>query len=149
MNLPSEKMKEFIENKIAFVKRMGLKVLVVKKGYVKLTAPLKGNENHIGTMYAGAMFSLAELPGGAICWSSFNMDRFYPIVKEMTISFRRPAKTDLTVEIVIQEKTIREIEDNAMINGKADFILEGKIKDASGETVACSKGFYQLRSNKI
>lgn len=60
--------------------------------------PGAGNENHIGSMYAGALFTLAEIPGGALFLTSFDSARFYPIVKEMTLRFRRPAKGDIRVE---------------------------------------------------
>ena len=35
--------------------------------------PFKPNRNHLGTMYAGALFTLAEIPGGAVLISAFDM----------------------------------------------------------------------------
>jgi hypothetical protein len=64
VGLAPEIIKELVERKIAFVERMGLRVMDLISGYVKLMAPLRGNENHIGSMYAGALFTLAEMPGG-------------------------------------------------------------------------------------
>jgi thioesterase domain-containing protein len=137
-----------IEEGIDFVKRMGLKVVDLKRGYCKLSAPIKGNENHIGTMYAGALFTLAEIPGGALSWSSFDLNKFFPIIKEMSISYRRPVTTDAYVEISISEDEIARIEEEASTKGKSDFILEGEIKDESGQVTALSKGLYQLRLRK-
>ena len=128
---------------------MGLKVVGLRKGYVKLTVPLDDNENHIGTMYAGALFTLAEIPGGAICMSTFDMDKYYSVAKEMTISFRKPAKTETTIEIMLSENEARRIESEAEIKGKAEFTLEGDLKNASGEIVAHSRGVYQLRSKQV
>ncbi|MBN0698329.1 YiiD C-terminal domain-containing protein, partial [Pseudomonas aeruginosa] len=98
------------EEKIAFVQRSGLRAEVLEPGYVRLRMPGAGNENHIGSMYAGALFTLAEIPGGALFLTSFDSARFYPIVKEMTLRFRRPAKGDIRVEARLDAERIRQLE---------------------------------------
>jgi acyl-coenzyme A thioesterase PaaI-like protein len=146
MDFKPETLKQFIEKPFAFVERMGLKALELKPGYVKLTAPIAGNENHIGGMYAGALFTLAEIPGGALYLTTFDVSNFYPIIKEMTIRFVAPAKTDVTIEMNLPKAEASHIEADARENGKADYVLEGEVKDASGVVVAVSKGLYQLRA---
>jgi len=146
MDLTPEALKQFIEKPFAFVERMGLKALELKPNYVKLAAPIAGNENHIGGMYAGALFTLAEIPGGALYLTTFDVSRFYPIIKEMTIRFVAPAKTDVTIETHLPEEEAYRIEAEAKENGKADYVLEGEVKDASGVVVTVSKGLYQLRA---
>lgn len=145
MDIPLETMKEMIENRVEFIKRIGLKVIDLERGRVKLMAPLKGNENHIGTMYAGALFTLGEVPGGALFLTSFNVSKHYPIVKEVNIRFRRPAKGDVFVEMAISDERVEEIERETDEKGKAEFILEGEITDEKGEVVALTKGLYQSR----
>jgi thioesterase domain-containing protein len=145
MDTPMDMMKEMVENKVEFIKRMGLKVIDLDKGRVRLMAPITGNENHIGTMYAGALFTLGEVPGGALFLTSFNMSKYYPIVKEMKIRFRRPARTDVFIDMSIPDERVKEIEAETDRNGKAEFILEGEIKDESGEVVALTRGLYQSR----
>ena len=81
MQFSEEMARHFTEDKIAFVRRMGLKAVTLEPGHVKLLVPLAGNENHIGTMYAGALFTLAEIPGGALFITSFDTRRFYPIIR--------------------------------------------------------------------
>ena len=146
MKLSPEIIKQFIEKPFAFVENMGLKALELEPFRVKLAAPLKGNENHIGSMYAGALFTLAEIPGGALYLTSFDTDRFYPVIKEMNIRFRRPAQTEATIEITMSEEEVEKVQAEAGENGKADYVLEGEIKDESGEVVTISRGIYQLRT---
>ena len=146
MTASLEMQKEFIENAISFVRRMGLKVLELQPRYVRLMAPLKGNENHIGSMYAGALFTLAEIPGGALVISAFDVSRFYPVVKEMTLRFRRPAAGDVTIEMSLSEEEVSRIRTEAAARGKSEFVLTGEIRNAGGETVAESRGVYQLRA---
>lgn len=128
-----------------FATRCGSTVEELERGYCKMRMPLEPNINHIGTMYAGALFTLAELPGGVIFLSTFDTRNFYPIVKDMQIRFRRPAKTDITVEVRISEEEVLRIQSEAEANGKADFEWECDLKDTSGEVVAICRNLYQLR----
>lgn len=146
MPLTADQMRTFIEKPFAFIERIGLKALVLERGRVRLAVPLAGNVNHIGSMYAGALFTLAEVPGGALYLTSFDTDRFYPVVKEMTIRFLKPALTEATVEIGLDEAAIAGIEAEASRHGKADYILESEIRDQAGQVVAASRGIYQLRT---
>ncbi|WP_342243661.1 PaaI family thioesterase [Pseudomonas sp. OTU5201] len=147
MSMPIELVRQLTEEQIAFVKRSGLKAEVLERGHVRLRMPLEGNQNHIGTLYAGALFTLAEVPGGALFLTSFDSRRFYPIVKEMNLRFRRPAKGDITVEARMGSEEITRIQQEAETNGKADYLLELQLLDADGEVVAQSRGLYQMRAH--
>ncbi len=78
-----------IEQGIPFAGRTEVEVLKLEPGYVKMMMPLEPNINHVGTMYAGALFTLAELPGGAIFLSTFDASQFFPLIKGMEIKFLR------------------------------------------------------------
>ncbi len=147
MAFPAEIARQFTEEKIAFVKRMNLKAEVLESGFVRLRVPLAGNENHIGTMYAGALFTLAEIPGGALFITSFDASKFYPIIKEMNLRFRRPATGDIVVEARISDAEIERLQTEAQTHGKADYTLELQLLDSHGEVVALSRGVYQLRKH--
>lgn len=139
------KLKKALASNIPFVERTGLEILEIDKGYVKMKMPFEPNVNHVKMMYAGALYTLAELPGGAIFVTSFDAKRFYPIVKDMSIRFRRPAKTDVTVEVRLDETAAAEIQARADRDGKADYEWECELKDDTGEVVAITKNVYQLR----
>lgn len=89
MGMPNELIRQLTEEQIAFVQRSGLKAEILEPGFVRLCMPLQGNQNHIGSMYAGALFTLAEIPGGALFMTSFDAQRYYPIIKEMNLRFRQ------------------------------------------------------------
>ncbi|MCY1550947.1 hypothetical protein D9M68_872410 [compost metagenome] len=147
MSMPIELVRQLTEEQIAFVKRSGLKADVLEPGHVRLRMPLEGNQNHIGTLYAGALFTLAEMPGGALFLTSFDSRRFYPLVKEMNLRFRRPAKGDITVDARLDAEEIARIQREAEANGKADYLMELQLLDATGEVVAESRGLYQMRAH--
>lgn len=147
MPLPIELVRQLTEEQIAFVKRSGLKAEILEPGHVRLRMPFEGNQNHIGTLYAGALFTLAEVPGGALFLTSFDARRFYPIVKELNLRFRRPARGDISVDARLGSDGIQRIRQEAEDRGKADYWLELQLIDASGEVVAESRGLYQLRAH--
>ena len=145
MSLPAELARQLTEEQIAFVKRSGLKAELLEPGHVRLCMPLAGNQNHLGSMYAGALFTLAEIPGGALFLTSFDSQRFYPLVKEMNLRFRRPATGDIRVEARLGSEQIEQLQRQATRQGKAEYVLELQLTDDSGEVVAESRGLYQLR----
>lgn len=145
MAFPVEIARQLTEEQIAFVKRSQLKAEVLEPGFVRLCMPLAGNQNHIGSMYAGALFTLAEIPGGALFLTSFDTERFYPIIKEMNLRFRRPATGDIHVEARLAAEEIERLQGEASEVGKAEYVLELTLVDGGGEVVAESRGVYQLR----
>jgi acyl-coenzyme A thioesterase PaaI-like protein len=147
MPLPAEMARVFTEEKIDFVKRSGLKAEELLPGFVRLRMPLAGNQNHIGTLYAGALFTLAEIPGGALFLTSFDVQRFYPLIKEMNLRFRRPATSDISVEARLNTEEIERIQNEAEREGKAEYRLELQLKDADGQVVAETSALYQLRKH--
>ena len=130
---------------VPFTERTGVVIEHGEPGYVRLRMPFEGNVNHVGMMCAGALFTLAEVPGGAIFTTTFDFKRFYPLVKEMTIRYRRPAMTDITAEVRLSAEEATRISDEAERVGKADYGWECELVDTSGEVVAVSKNTYQLR----
>jgi len=143
--LDSSQFKPLVEGGISCVKRMGVEVLEMAPRRVTLRMPLAGNENHIGIMYAGILFTAAEIPGGAIFLTTFDRSKYVPIIKGMEIRFRRPATTDVTITVEISPEEVDRINRELDAVGKSDFILNGEIKDANGVVVCESKGIYQIR----
>lgn len=138
--------RKMLESGIKFVANSGLRVVELRRGYIRCEMPFAGNGNHIGTMYAGALFTLAEIPGGGLFLSSFDAQRYFPIVKELTMRFLKPGKGDISIELSIDEARIAALTAEAEAQGKAEFVLEGELKAADGSIVASSRGVYQIRS---
>lgn len=132
---------------IPFAERSGLRLEAFEPGYVKMRIPLEGNQNHIGTMYAGALFTLSEIPGGALFMGSFDVSKYFPIVAEMNIKYLKPATTDITVEARLSAEEIARISEEADTNGKSVFHLELELKDTNEQVVAVTTGVYQARSH--
>lgn len=131
---------------IPFIDRTGADIELVERGLVRARMPFEPNINHVGIMYAGALFTLAEYPAGVMCGATFDIEKFFPIVKDVRIRFRRPAATDVTVELRMSDDEIARVETEATEHGKADFTIEAELVDANDVVVAMTEAVYQLRS---
>ena len=131
---------------VGAIKRTGIRVVALRDRYAKLLMPIEGNVNHVGMMYAGSLFTLGEIAGGAIHVVSFDVTRLIPIVKEVKIRFRRPAMTDVTMEVELSEEEASRIQTEALKKGKANYELNLELEDASGEVVSIVGGTWQVRT---
>ncbi len=140
-----EKFAHYLETGIEPIERSGIKVLECHRNHIKLLLPLQGNINHLGIILGGSLMLLAEMSGGAIFGVSFDFIKYIPIVKEVTMKFKRPALSDVTLEITLTNEEVDEIQKVLDENGKADFTIDLDIKDANDKTVALGQGIYQVR----
>ena len=139
---------DLVENDFAFLNRMGLRAEILEPCRVKLKLPLAGNENHMGTVWAGALFTLAELPGGVLIYTTFEDNPFVPLVKEMNIKFLKPARTDVEIEMSMDSREAARLAREARETGHVDFTLEGEVKDTHGQVVAATTGYYRMQKMK-
>jgi thioesterase domain-containing protein len=135
-----------IESTIPIAHKMGLKVVEARPGFAATTVPAEGNGNHFGVIYAGVLFTVAEILGGIIPLITFDTAKYFPLVKNLDIQFVAMAKSDVRAQASLDDETIARVEAEAAERGKADFTLEAVVTDADGQTVATTRGLYQLRA---
>lgn len=126
----------------AFVERSGLELLHAERGRAVVRIPLEPNVNHVGMMYAGALFTAAEIPGGVLFAGAFPLDRYYPIVGNLEIRFAAPARTSVLVDARMSDDEIDRVTADLEANGKAKWLLTQELVDESGVVVATTKGTY-------
>ena len=131
---------------IPIAHKMGVKVVEAGPGFAATTVPAEGNGNHFGVIYAGVLFTVAEVLGGIIPLITFDTAKYFPLVKNLDIQFVAMAKSDVRAEARLDDETIARVKDEAAERGKSDFTLEATVTDANGTTVATTRGLYQLRA---
>ncbi|MBO0863582.1 MAG: YiiD C-terminal domain-containing protein [Mycobacterium sp.] len=135
-----------LEATIPIAHKMGVQVVEARPGFAATKVPAEGNGNHFGVVYAGVLFTVAEVLGGIIALSTFDSAKYFPLVKNVDIQFVGMARSDLQAEARLNDETIARVEAEAAERGKADFTLEAVVRDADGQTVATTRGLYQLRA---
>ena len=142
-----EQLAQMLRAPFPFVEHTGFHVLDLQPGSCHARMPLAPNVNHIGTMYAGALFTLAEVPGGAVSLATFDPQAFYPIVKDVRIRFTALATTDVDVRVELPQSDIDRVLEEVDRHGKADYAWECELTDAHGTVVARTENLYQLRAH--
>ncbi|MCV6967506.1 thioesterase [Mycobacterium intermedium] len=127
--------------------KMGLKIVEARPGFAAATVPVEGNGNHFGVIYAGVQFTVAEILGGIIALATFDTSKFFPLVKNVDITFVSMATTPLRAEASMDDETIARVAAEAAERGKANYTLEAVVSDANGTVVATTRGLYQLRAH--
>ena len=135
----------YLEKAIKIIEKMGIRIVDFKKGSVKILLPREPNVNHIGTVYAGSLFSLADYAGGVLFFASFDHKKYFPILKEVTINFKKPATTDITVEAALDPDLIEKLKKTADETGKADWAMNLELKDEQGNICCLVSGNFQMR----
>ncbi len=102
-------LEKYFLNLVPYMARVQLQLLEFEEGRVKMRLPYKGNENHIGTMTAASLFTLAEFSGLPLIYSAFGMnvlDEYQVVVAQMEIKFLRPSKSDVEVEVTMAKDEV-------------------------------------------
>lgn len=144
----SESKKELVSSfarLVPITKEMGLQIEEFEKGFVRVRLPKEPNINHANMIFAGSLFALADFTGGVLCGACFGLEQYYPLLKDASIVYQRPALTDVFIEASMKSEEIEEIIKTTDRDGKANFIKEFEIKDTGNNLCCTARGSYQLR----
>ena len=129
---------------IPIISQMGAEILSQTDNTIKVKMPLAPNINHVGIMYAGSLFTLAEFPAGVLFVKRMDMTKVVPIVAEVNIRFKRPAMTDIYAHFEFEDSLFGELEAEALEKGKASFNHEQTLTDENGDVVAVTSARYVI-----
>lgn len=125
-----------------FVERLGMELLHGAPGRTVMRLPIEPNRNHVGTMYAGALYTLAEAAGGHLFVSTFDIGRFYPVVGELTQRYRQPALTSVLVDARMGEDEVARVTSELEERGRSRWHLDLDLVDEQGAAVATTKATF-------
>jgi len=134
-----------LEHTIPAAYRMGVRFVDVGPGYAVAEVPFEGNGNHFGVMYAGVLFTVGEVLGGALAMATFDMSSYFPLVRDLRIDFLKPAGSNVRASTSLREGEIERVRADAEHAGKAQFELVAELHDEAGTLVARTFGTYQIR----
>jgi hypothetical protein len=131
---------------VEFVKRTGIAPLKLGRGSAHLQMPLAGNENHVGVMYMGAYTVLAEACAAIPGFSILDTKRFFPILKDIAVSFHKAAASDVTAEFALDAAMIEALLADLERKGSATYVADIPMHDARGVKVATGTVTVKLLS---
>lgn len=133
-----------LEQMVPRAYQMGVRFIEMRPGFVRAEVPYEGNGNHFGVIYAGVIFTVAEVLGGAMHYASFDPNTHYPLIRGMSIDFKAPGRGRLIATAALSDAELESVRAAAEA-GKASFLLEAQVHDDDGTLVATSRGDYQIR----
>jgi len=133
--------------RVEFVERTGLELVETGRGHARYRMPLAGNENHVGVLYMGAFTVLAEATAAIPGISILDTERFYPIIKDIAVSFHKMAETDVFAQFRLDEPVLESLLSDLERKGSATYLAEFPMLDADGVTVATGKVTVKLLSH--
>lgn len=136
----------FVRQAIPLFDAMELRVVRLGRGVAEAEIPAGPNGNHFGVMYAGALFSVAEVLGGLLPVTTWSVEDYLPIVADVQIRFRAPATGTIRASVALDESEIERVRSEiAQGASKIWFTLSASLTDANGSEVATTTGQYLLR----
>ncbi len=102
--------------------------------------------NHVGSIHAGALFTLGETCAGLLIVRNFSFKEFRPIMSKISAEFFKQAKSTVTGEAVLESMKVNEIK-YGLDRGHEQFIdMQTQIKRESGELIALVNTTWQIKS---
>lgn len=112
--------------------------------------PLHPNRNHVGTTYAGSLFTAAELLGGLIAMKDLAIEGTVPLLRGSDITYMAPASGDVVAHAALDPAEVTRIRAEVEETGRAnydltaDLLLPGEGQEPA-TVVARAVGRYQVR----
>jgi len=149
MNQTPEQLTEGMYASIPILGQMQVRVLEAGPGHATVELPAAPNVNHFGALYAGSLYTAAEVLGGVIPRVSLDLEGelagFVPLLKSSEIRYFRPALGRVRARARLAEGDLERLPREALAHDKVEFVLEAEIVDDEDTVLATSRGVYQLR----
>lgn len=92
--------------------------------------------NHVGTVHAGALLTLAETASGEFLLRHFGTDSgVVPVVRRIEAKFRKPASGAVTSRVSATDAQLDELRNNLAAKGRALVRLGVDLHDETGTHV--------------
>ena len=98
--------------------------------------------NHIGTLHAGALYTLAETASGFYLASRFadEADTLLPLLRNANVKYRHPATTTVHAVATVEPESIEHFTLALNKRGRASISIHVKVKDEAD--TLCMQGTF-------
>ena len=141
--MDEQMLRKIMEDFIPFNRFLGLKVIDVKKGFVRMEIPFRDElvgDPQRPALHGGVMSALADTAGGMAVWSKIDDERSRVSTIDLRVDYLRPGK----LETLVAEAQVVRLGNRV---GVADVRLFHPAKPE--DTVATGKGVYNVVLAKV
>ena len=90
-------------------------------------------------------WAASEVLGGLVMMSALEGEPFFAVVKNVSIEFKRPARSGITTEAEFTQEAARKLRADFVRDGEAGFSLHVRVCDDKGVEVATATAEYLSR----
>ncbi|MBM3713423.1 MAG: hypothetical protein FJW56_08325 [Actinobacteria bacterium] len=123
-------LEEFIKKNIPLANFMNFRIEELKRNFIKLSAPIKPNDNHYGTAFGGSLAILGILAGWGLLHFNMLQEKINGtiVIKEGTMKFIRPALSDFeAINNSLNNDLWESFKKDLLEKGKAEIKMESKL----------------------
>lgn len=137
-----------VDERVPLIKHMGIKITDFNEEGVTSFMPfMPSNLNHVGTIYAGALFSHAEVTAGVTLLFRFQIGEYFLVIRHMEIDYTAPATADVTGKAKLDEALLAQVEADLQEKGKSVRKFPVRLF-CEGEQIAEAQVTFYLRRNE-
>ncbi|MEJ2407548.1 MAG: PaaI family thioesterase [Candidatus Thiodiazotropha sp.] len=120
--------------KIPFVEKVGIEKN--EQGHLTLSFD-DSNNNHINTVHASALFTLAESASGEALQSYFPelVGKVIPVVRDSQIKFRKPAIDSITAFPSIADNDVAKFKEQFNKKGRSSIAVHVEVRDPENNVI--------------
>ncbi len=101
--------------------------------------------NHFQSFHAAFQFAAAESLGGIVIFETRKERAYTPLVRSVSIDFKKPAMTDLYAEALFSAVDSKKMNLAMATTGRYDFPLTIEISNTDNEVVSILNAEYAVR----
>lgn len=119
---------------IPFAKKVGIKKN--KDGILELNYD-ESNQNHLKTMHASALFTLAESASGDALQRQFPelVGKVAPVVRDSQIKFKKPASSHVLALPSITDESLSKFKEQFKRKGRSFIAVEVTVQDSENSVI--------------
>lgn len=146
MDIDFKALAEGFTSVIPFTSKLGMQVEEARQGYVRMVLPFDAtNANHVGSLHAGAIFTLLETAAGLALVSALGELAMRVLVTGAKISYSRKIIGKAIVVAEIPPELVERVTMEIAAQGKAFFSYTVRVVDEAGEAAAECTFDYRMK----
>lgn len=102
--------------------------------------------NHVGSIHAGALFTLGETCAGLTIVRNFPFARFRPLMSDVSVTYSKQARGDVTGVCDISPADIANMHKTIMAEGVATLRVTTNILNTDNEIIAVVTTVWQVKA---
>ncbi len=105
-------------------------------------------QNYVGTLHAGALFTLAETVAGVAADQTASPQSAFILLRDANVKYTRRAQGNVEASATPDASSLEIVSQHFQTEGKADLPIDVSITDADAKVVFEGRFNYALRPRK-